>query len=232
MKDFKKMKVGDIVTDDFRAAQVFKNEGIDFCCGGNVTLEDIAAEKNLNVTDIEHKLNNLESVPASNQLNFKEWDLGFLSDYVVNQYHNKVYEVLPTIMQYLNKIVSVHGMNHPELNKVLDLFSIVNDEMPDHQRREEEKLFPAIKEALKSGSEEAKKMIHSELTDLEDDHDLIGGTMDKINEITGTYSLPNDACNTYMITYKLLEEFEDALHEHVHIENNILFPKSLALAGK
>lgn len=231
MKDFKKMKVGDIVTEDFRAAQVFKNEGIDFCCGGNITLQEIASEKKLNVEEIEYKLNNLESIPANNQLNFKEWDLGFLSDYVVNQYHNKVNEVLPTIMLYLNKIVSVHGDNHPELSEVLDLFTIVNNEMPEHQRREEEKLFPAIKEVLKSNSVDAKKMIHSELTDLEDDHDFIGGTMDKINEITGRYALPEDACNTYRITFKMLEEFEDALHEHVHIENNILFPKSLTLVG-
>ena len=229
MKDLRSMKVGDIVTEDFRAAEIFKREGIDFCCGGNQSLEQAAKEKNLNITDIEYKLNNLDEVVSNRQLNYNDWNLDFLCDYIVNEYHNKVYKLLPQLMAYLNKLVQVHGANHPELKEIADLFSLVNTELPIHQRQEEEVFFPAIKEALRTNSVQAKDIITSQIAPMMDEHELIGGTIDKINVLSKKYSVPDDGCNTYRLTYKLLEEFEDDLHTHVHLENNILYPKALNL---
>lgn len=229
MKDLRSMKVGDIVTEDFRAAEIFKREGIDFCCGGNQSLELAAKEKNLNIDEIEYKLNNLDEVVSNRQLNYNDWNLDFLCDYIVNEYHNKVYKLLPQLMTYLNKLVQVHGANHPELKEIADLFLLVKTELPIHQRQEEEVFFPAIKEALRTNSVQAKEIITSQIAPMMDEHELIGGTIDKINVLSKRYSVPDDGCNTYRLTYKLLEEFEDDLHTHVHLENNILYPKALNL---
>ena len=229
MKEFKKLRIGEIVADDFRAAEVFKKAGIDFCCGGNQSLEEVAKEKDLNIAELENKLNNLETVVQGSQPNYKDWNLDFLCDYIVNEYHSKVYRVLPQIMDYLNKIVQVHGAGHPELKDIADLFSLVNTELPIHQQQEENVFFPAIKEALSSNSAKAKEIVNSQITLMMEEHELIGGTVDKISALSNHYSVPDDGCNTYHVTYKLLEEFEEDLHVHVHLENNILYPKALNL---
>jgi len=230
MKNLKEMKVGDIVTDDYRAAEIFKQQGIDFCCGGNQSLEQAAKEKKLDIAELENKLNNLDAVAAGHQSNFKDWKPDFLCDYIVNEYHNKVYNVLPQLMAYINKIVQVHSAHHPELKEIADLFALINTELPIHQHQEENVFFPAIKELVSTNSSEAKRIINSQIAPMMDEHELIGGTMDKINVLSKSYSVPDDGCNTYRVTYKLLEQFEDDLHTHVHLENNILFPKALKLA--
>ncbi|MHB9056664.1 MAG: iron-sulfur cluster repair di-iron protein [Paludibacteraceae bacterium] len=227
MKNLKEMKVGDIVTDDYRAAEIFKQQGIDFCCGGSQSLEQAAKEKKVDIAELEYKLNNLDAVVTGNQLNFKNWKPDFLCDYIVNEYHNKVYNVLPQLTAYLDKIVQVHGDRHPELKKIAELFTLINTELPVHQHQEENVFFPAIKELVRANSSEAVRIINSQIAPMMDEHELIGGTMDKINVLSKGYVVPADGCNTYRVTYKLLQEFEDDLHTHVHLENNILFPKAL-----
>jgi len=125
--------------------------------------------------------------------------------------------------------MNVHGDRHPELKEVAGLFGKLSQELLLHLDREEKVLFPAIKEAVKTKSAEALKTIAAELPGMNDEHEFVGGTMDKINEITGGYKVPADGCNTFAVTYKLLNEFEDDIHIHVHLENNILFPESLKL---
>ena len=230
MKSFKELTVGEIVTEDFRAAEVFKKAGIDFCCGRNRRLNVVAGEKNLDIDKIEKELNNLDKVVSTIQSNFKEWNPDFLCDYIVNEFHNKVYRVLPQLMEYVNKIAQVHGANHPELIKIAEHFSMINIELPTHQKQEEQVFFPAIKDAFKTGSPDAIQIIVSQISLMTDEHEIIGGTMDKIEQLSRHYAIPEDACNTYRITYEMLKEFEDDLHTHVHLENNILFPKALKLA--
>ena len=232
MYNFKEMKVGDIVTNDFRTAQVFKNYGIDFCCGGNVKLESIAKEKNIDLDEIEGKLKNPEGIGGGKAaLNYKDWSPDFLADYIVNQFHNKVYRNIQQIMEYVTKIAQVHGERHPELYEISEIFKLIYTEMPVHQRHEEKIFFPAIKEVLNTGDKEAKEIIHSQLKDMKEEHEMIGGSMDRINVLSNGYEIPSDACKTYMVAYKMLEEFEDDLHVHVHLENNILFPKAEKLAN-
>ena len=230
MKDLKNMNVGDIVTDDYRAAEVFKKYGIDYCCGGHQSLEQAASEKKLDIAELELKLIHLDEVETNRQLNYKDWNPGFLCDYIVNEFHNKVYRVLPELTAYLDKIVRVHGSNHPELKEIAKLFALINAELPIHQHQEENVFFPAIKALSSEDAADAKRIINTQYSQMMEEHELVGGTMDKIKVISGNYLVPNDACNTYRVTYKMLEEFEDDLHTHVHIENNILFPKAIALA--
>jgi regulator of cell morphogenesis and NO signaling len=138
---------------------------------------------------------------------------------------------MPDLVIYTEKIATVHGERHSELRDVADLFSQINKELIQHLRNEEEVLFPSIRQALNSGSENAKATILSEILRLSGEHEFAGGAMDKINVITSNYKVPQDGCNTYNVAFKLLREFEDDLHIHVHLENNILFPKAIALAN-
>lgn len=221
--------LGDIVADDFRTAEVFKNAGIDFCCGGKKTLKQACEEKALNLEVIVQQIEEQQTLPISNAQNFKDWPLDFLCDYIVNFHHKYVFKTLPELVFYTRKIADVHGNNHQELQEVASLFGQINSELLQHLRNEEEILFPAIKQLLKHGNDEARNIVKSEITRMNGEHEFAGGAMDKINEITGGYQVPADGCNTYMVSFKLLKQFEDDLHIHVHLENNILFPKALNL---
>ncbi len=229
MKTYKQTKIGDIVTQDFRAAEVFKKAGIDFCCGGSQSLEDACRDKKLDVAEIESELEKLENSEPGSSHKFNEWKLDFLCDYIVNTHHQTVMKLLPELTFYTQKIAEVHGDNHPELSEIANLFAQVDTELRQHLRNEEEVLFPAIREVLKTNSAESKATIISEITRMTGEHEFAGGAMDKINELSHRYAVPEDGCNTYRVAYKLLEQFEDDLHIHVHLENNILYPKAMKL---
>lgn len=229
MENYKTIKIGEIVTRDFRAAEIFKNAGIDFCCGGNQSLEQTCNEKKLDIAEIEKKLIDLENTAVDNLHNFNEWNLDFLCDYIVNTHHKTVLKLLPQLTAYTQKISDVHGSHHPELIEIAKLFSAINTELLQHLRKEEEVLFPAIKEILKTNSSKSKEIIISEIARMKGEHEFAGGVIDKINGLSQNYTVPSDGCNTYQVTFNLLEQFEDDLHIHVHLENNILYPKSLNL---
>ena len=229
MKTYKQTKIGDIVTQDFRAAEVFKKAGIDFCCGGSQSLEAACRDKKLDVAEIESELEKLENSEPGSSHKFNEWKLDFLCDYIVNTHHQTVMKLLPELTFYTQKIAEVHGDNHPELPEIANLFAQVDTELRQHLRNEEEVLFPSIREVLKTNSAESKATIISEITRMTGEHEFAGGAMDKINELSHHYAVPEDGCNTYRVAYKLLEQFEDDLHIHVHLENNILYPKAMKL---
>jgi regulator of cell morphogenesis and NO signaling len=224
-------KIGDIVTDNFKAAEIFKKHGIDFCCGGNSPLKQACAEKSIDVEVLLQELSELEGQHPDAAHNFKEWNLGFLCDYIVNTHHQTVTKLLPQVLAYTRKIADVHGSHHPELLEIATLFTQLSDELVPHLKNEEELLFPAIKDALNTWSSQAKETIKSEIARMSKEHEFAGDAMDKINKLSTGYLLPPDACNSYMVAFKLLEQFEDDLHIHVHLENNIVYPKAMALAA-
>ncbi len=232
MKNYKSINIGDIVADDFRAAEIFKNAGIDFCCGGNQGLEQACREKNLDLPALEAQLAELEYTRPDAAHNFKAWNLDFLCDYIVNTHHQIVLSMLPQLTGYTSKIADVHGAHHPELVEIADLFSAVNTELLQHLKHEEEVLFPAIKDVLKTNSPGSKEIIVSEIARMKGEHEFAGGTIDRINVLSNNYLVPGDGCHTYDVTYKLLRQFEDDLHIHVHLENNILYPGALGMAAK
>jgi regulator of cell morphogenesis and NO signaling len=175
------------------------------------------------------RLEELEKTTVPGNYNYNEWEPGFLADYIVNTHHNFVKKSLPDLVYYTKKIESVHGSHHPELVEIASLVEQVNKELLQHLKNEEEVLFPAIKEVLKTNLPDTKKTIVSEITRMKGEHEFAGGAMDKINELTGHYTLPEDGCNSYRVAFELLSRFEDDLHIHVHLENNILYPKALLL---
>ena len=229
--DLTTLTIGEIVAQDFRAASVFKAAGIDFCCGGKKNLVEACSEKGIATVEVLANLKKLEFAPNTTTHNFIEWEPGFLCDYIVNTHHKYILKAMPELVYYTQKISSVHGDRHPELNEVSALFSKLNDELLLHLKNEEEILFPMLMRVLNSGSVDLKTIMISEIARLSNEHEFAGGTMDRINVITHNYLVPADSCNTYQVTFKLLEQFEDDLHTHVHLENNVLFPKALKSAN-
>ena len=226
---YKSAMLGDLVTDDFRIAEVFTHAGIDFCCGGKKTLEQACREKNIDLKLIEEEIRAIEQAPVLSNVNFKEWEPGFLADYIINTHHKYVLKTLPDLVYYTKKISSVHGQHHPELIEVAKLFEEISKELQQHLQKEEEVLFPAIKLAVQHSTIELKSTISSEIARMSREHEFAGGAMDKINELTAGYMVPHDGCNSYQVAFKMLKQFENDLHIHVHLENNILYPKALKL---
>jgi regulator of cell morphogenesis and NO signaling len=188
-------------------------------------------EKGINPATIENAIREVSGEPANPSQNFKDWDPGFLCDYIMNTHHKFVLKHLPELVFYTRKIANVHGEHHAELIGIADLFEQINAELLQHLKNEEEVLFPAIKRVLAGQSAADAATIVSEIARMSGEHEFAGGAMDRINEESDHYHVPADGCNTYALTYKLLEQFEDDLHVHVHLENNILYPKAMALAG-
>jgi regulator of cell morphogenesis and NO signaling len=230
-QQLKTLTVGEIVTNDIRTSAAFKKAGIDFCCGGKQSLAEACEEKGIDIAQLENEILKVSEEPINEFMNFKNWDPVFLSDYIVNTHHKFVVKNLPDLVFYTQKIANVHGDNHAELIEVADLFAKINDELLQHLKNEEQVLFPAIKEAIQTNSAKAKETIKTEIERMMGEHEFAGGAMDHINVITKGYQVPADGCNTYRVTFDLLEKFEDDLHTHVHLENNILYPKALTLAN-
>ena len=221
--------IGEIVAGDFRTASVFTEAGIDFCCGGKKTLGTACAEAGVDEEILVKKLADIETSSGATH-HFNEWDLSFLADYIMNTHHKYVMKTMPEIKFYTQKIAGVHGERHHELAEIAHLFSKINTELLQHLKNEEEVLFPAIKKIAANEPGDSASVIISEITRMFGEHEFAGGAMDRINQISGHYMVPDDGCNTYRLTYQLLKQFEDDLHIHVHLENNILFPKALKLA--
>lgn len=227
MNTLSKIPVGQIVAEDFRTAQVFRSYGLDFCCGGKKSLEETCAKKNINLQSVLEDLEILKQGSAEN--NYNEWDLDFLVDYIVNNHHKYIRNKLPEIGFYAEKVARVHGDTHPELLQVLQNFRILSDELTHHIQEEEDGVFQEIKNMV--GNREKCSVQESVIKALEDDHEKAGELMETIEKLTGGYNPPADACASYRVLFQNLEAFQNDLHKHVHLENNILFPKALSQAA-
>lgn len=230
-----KTTVGEIVTADFRTAQVFAARGIDFCCGGNIPLATACAQKGLDPAQVLRELEAVQRESVEPSLNFASWPLAFLADYIVNTHHAYLKENDDQIAAYARKIAAVHGANHPEVIKIADLFEKITAAMTVHLKEEEEVFFPALKrvEAAKISGHQPdsidQETMRSALAKLYREHEEIGEAVHAIRHLAHDFAIPADACNTFTLTYQKLKEFENDLHKHVHLENNILFPKATAL---
>ncbi|SFG46357.1 iron-sulfur cluster repair di-iron protein [Pontibacter chinhatensis] len=227
--------VGELVAKDYRKAQVFKKYGIDFCCGGKKSVKQVCAEKGISQDELEAELIALDEAEKAREVEYNKWDLGFLADYIVNTHHKYLQEAIPALYEYTTKIARVHGSRHPELLEVVKHYTNVANELEAHMPKEERVLFPYIKQL-----EEAKKSgvklepagfgsIQNPINMMEMEHESAGGEMERIRELTNNYTLPADACATYTVAFKKLKEFEDDLFRHIHLENNILFPKAIEM---
>ena len=226
--------IGEIVAKDFRAASVFSKYKIDFCCKGDRTIEEVCEKKSINVDELNEKLQ--EAMTDQNEnIDYNSWPLDLLADYVEKTHHRYIREKSPSLFQFLNKVQKVHGERHPELYEIFNLFSQSVEDLENHLQKEERILFPFIRkmvEAKNSGQplEPAHfGSVENPIEMMKDDHSVEGERFRKIAELTQGYTPPQEACNTYKVSFAMLDEFEQNLHKHIHLENNILFPKAIKM---
>ncbi len=227
--------LGQIIAKDLRKAQVFKKYGLDFCCGGKKTVKEACAEKGIDVTKVEQELQQTNQLSSSRPLPYTDWSLDFLADYIVNTHHSYVTKNLPDLTAYAKKVMKVHGNHHPELIRIHQLVEEVTAELTAHLVKEEKVLFPYIKElvAAKNNTQPLHAAhfgtVQNPINMMEMEHELVGKNLAEIRELSNNYLLPEDACASYSLLYRILDEFEEDLHLHIHLENNILFPKALEM---
>ncbi|MEJ2635155.1 MAG: iron-sulfur cluster repair di-iron protein [Calditrichia bacterium] len=231
--------LGKIVTRDFRTAEVFKRYGLDFCCGGKKTVTEACEEKGIDPDKVRAALQEMEGILEMNSVNhFDTWELDFLADYIVNNHHAYVRRALAELPQYLSKLVEAHGATHHELSRINEMFSAVKIELESHMMKEERILFPYIRQlaaAKRNGGSAPVPgfgTIENPVRMMEAEHQSAGEAMEEISRLSGNYKLPADGCATYSMVYSELKAFEDDLHQHIHLENNILFPKAIDLEKK
>lgn len=227
--------IGEIVAEDYRTAKVFEDHGIDFCCGGKGTLPATCKEKGIDLSTIIGELEAVKSQSVERGQNYASWELSFLADYIVNVHHAYLKENTEQITAYVHKIAGVHGTCHPEVIEIASVFNKIATYLAVHLREEEEDFFPAVKRAeltKKTGATPAAKDIKTIKNTLEKltlEHEEIGDAVHKIRHLAKGYAIPENVCNAFMVTYQKLKEFEDDLHKHVHLENNIVFSKAAQL---
>lgn len=222
-----------IVTSNHQAVPVLEKYSLDFCCKGKRTLTDACKEKGISV---EALMEELESASGERPFRFpfESMSAEELTGYIVIHHHLYVKKSMPVILGHLQKVAGKHGERFPFMVKVFELFLTVNDEMLLHMNKEENILFPRINEivALKNQQQGAAfnaAYIQGPVAVMEHEHDQAGTLMYMIRQLTNNYTPPADACTTFRVVLAELQEFEEDLHRHVHLENNILFPMAIQL---
>jgi regulator of cell morphogenesis and NO signaling len=222
--------VKDIVNELPKTSDVFKKNRIDFCCGGNIPLFQAVVQNELNMDSLLEELKVVyeKSSPADKDLEvWTESDSNTIIDHVISNYHRVTEEELKALSPYVTKVSRVHGDNHPELLKVNELFYEFKKDMIEHQAKEEAVVFPLIRQIADNTVENREEAV-AMIVELEKEHDHAGELLRQIRAITSDFELPLDACGTYRLVYKRLEDLEGLTFMHVHLENNILFPRYLA----
>ncbi|HET8572290.1 MAG TPA: iron-sulfur cluster repair di-iron protein [Edaphocola sp.] len=227
--------VGNISAKDYRKAEVFKKLGIDFCCGGDRTLKEASAEAGMTEEQLRSALEEADAAAASApSMDFDKWDLDFLADYIRQTHHRYIRDNAELIAGLAQKIAGHHGVNHPELNELAPAVHHMLNDLLQHMEKEEKVLFPAIKnlvETKNSGQHAGIKAgtVSQPIKVMEAEHDHTGNDLKHFRRLTNDYTLPSDACNSYRYLFEKLKEFEDDTFRHVHLENNILFPKAIKM---
>ena len=229
-------RIGEVVATDFRAAAVFQQFGIDFCCGGKKSIAEACAARQLSQETVLEALDRACARP-DRSLHFGDWELDALASFIVRTHHGYVKDALPALTAYTAKLAAVHGDRHPELREVAELTRQVAAEMTTHMVKEEQVLFPyivALAQASRANTaipEAPFGAIDSPIRMMEHEHESAGKAMARIRQLTGDYTPPADGCTTYRVSLQALEAFESDLHAHVHLENNILFPRARAIVA-
>ncbi|MBK8640750.1 MAG: iron-sulfur cluster repair di-iron protein [Saprospiraceae bacterium] len=227
--------IGELVARDYRTASVFKKYSIDFCCQGNRTIEEACEKKNSDTKKVLEDLVAMMEAKSESTTDYQSWPLDLLADYIEKKHHRYVQEKTLEIQPYLDKICKVHGERHPELLEIKEEFNASAGELAAHMKKEELILFPFIRKMTKAKLENTKVdaahfgTVKNPIQMMMNEHTVEGNRFMKIEELSNNYTPPLDACNTYRVSFALLKEFEQDLHLHIHLENNILFPRAIEI---
>jgi regulator of cell morphogenesis and NO signaling len=235
-ESFESMTIGDIVAADFRTAAIFERYGIDFCCGGRRPVGDACRVAAVAPSDVQAAIDALEPAAAGGTA-VEHWPLDRLIDHIVSVHHAYVHSSMPAIRQYLARLVEVHGSRHPELVRILSCFDTLTRDLSQHLLKEEHVLFPYLRELQRRPAADGRiccpfGTVENPIRMMEREHREAADELSAIRELTRGYAAPDDGCTTYRVCMAELQRFERDLHRHVHLENNVLFPKSIALENR
>lgn len=215
--------VADVVTDYPKSADIFRNAGIDFCCGGQESIASAVNHKpNIDLNSLLNKLNHIDNTEGNSTINPKFLNVESLIQYIQSAYHETLKEEFKNLTPYMTKLAKVHGPSHPYLLKLQDLYREFRDSMLDHIRKEDEEDFPKLIQYSQGQDVQNIKII---LEDLINDHEDTGQLLNVMNQLTSDYQAPEEACGTWKLVYQRLQNIERQTHQHVHLENHVLFKK-------
>lgn len=233
---FTENTLAELVTRKPAVAAVFEKYDIDYCCHGKMTLKEACGNNLLKLRSVEHDLQEVMYYDIRHAgLDFGAMGVREIIDIIVGKHHHYVKETIPSIIAHLLKVSSKHGERHPELHEIYKAFAVLSDAFGQHMYKEEHILFPRILEIADASEnkkmipEHEKSYLNAPLHVMQHEHEEAGTLMHNIRNLTNHFAPPQDACTTYRLVYNELNEFELDLHRHVHLENNILFPKALQL---
>lgn len=228
MTNLAEQTLATIVTQNHQTVPVLEKYNLDFCCKGKRTLLQACEEKGLSVETLLQELEGTKDT-TSKVLPFTEMSHEQLISYILIHHHFYVKQSMPTILSHIEKVATKHGDRYPYMVKVLELFITIYEDMTQHMQKEEVILFPRIKEVGQLLQDKQKAAlagtyISGPVNVMETEHDHAGETLYEIRQLTNNYTPPEDACTTFKVCLAELKEFEEDLHKHVHLENNLLFP--------
>jgi regulator of cell morphogenesis and NO signaling len=219
------------------STRLFEKLKIDYCCGGNQPLADACASAGVNVDNVMEMLEDLTNSNSPNTENpqFKNAPLPELIEHILNTHHVFTKTEMDRIEELTRKVINAHGANHPELIKLGDLFAQLCAELHPHMFKEEQVLFPYIVNMAQAADHnQAGPMapfgtVNNPVRMMLREHDTAGQMLRDLRALTSDYAVPQDACISYQTLYQALENFERDLHQHIHLENNLLFPRAIEL---
>ena len=219
-------QVSDIVTALPQSADLFRNLRIDFCCGGKVALKEAAEKRGLDPKEVLTSLKEMEQKREMREsIHPSSFGNKTLIAYIQEKYHADLREELPLLAPYIMKVARVHGGKYPYLLRVQEIFKTLRTELLDHTDDEDRNVFPLIQKFMENPTPALKEKLKPHVFELEEEHDNAWRLLKELREITGDFTLPEDACGTFQIVYKRLEQLEKDTFDHVHLENNVLFDR-------
>jgi len=228
--------VRDYAIETPQTIPVFEKLGIDFCCGGNRPLEEACAAANLNLDEVLRSLENAMAIsPRPSERELRAGSLAELTAHIVRTHHAFVRREIPQIERLAEKVATKHGANHPELLHIRSVFRGVAQELMTHMMKEESILFPYIERMEEAVVERQPILpppfgtIANPVRMMEQEHESAGAAFKAVRQASRDYAAPDDACVSYQAFYRELDTFEKDLHQHIHLENNVLFPRAIEM---
>jgi regulator of cell morphogenesis and NO signaling len=212
------------------SVRVFQRHGIDFCCGGKKPLGEACREQGVSFAEVARSIAASAAEPAPDGRDWNREPLHALVGHIISTYHEPLREELPRLEAMAAKVSRVHGAKAEHLTRLEAIVTELSADLQAHMRKEEMVLFPAIK-AVEGGHDRPAIPISAPITVMEHEHDHAGDLLAELRAITEGYTPPSWACQTFRALYHGLSELESAMHIHVHLENNVLFPRALRLTG-
>ena len=233
--------ISEIVEQHPGAIQVLEKLHVDYCCNAKLPFTEACKRADVNEAVVIAALGSSPTRYTASAIRAQDWSLDLLTNFIVQNHHQYVKRAIPEIRNVLEKVCAKHGANHPELMEIQQQFKTLAKELESHMHDEEFVMFPAVQALVKESTNlmpfgdserQTKRSLLPEVTTLEAEHELAGHCLSRMRTASRDYALPADACNAFTLLYQRLQEFESDLHVHIHLENNILFPKALTLQAR